>query len=182
MLVPIAYVTVLENVIIVITAYLLGFHFTSIFNIGTSEIGGLWSVISGLVVIEGRKADTFKSAKLRITGSCIGALVSGTYLYFFPFSVPGFALCIGVGGVICHLIRMPAHIKLTGITIAVVMIVSVITSDIDPVMNAALRFMESIIGALVAVTVAMAVSCAYGLKKVLAKEISEIRRYRNYLE
>ena len=77
---------------------------------------------------------------------------------------------------------MPAHIKLTEITIAVVMIVSVITSDIDPVMNAALRFMESIIGALVAVTVAMAVSYVYVLKKALAKEISEIRRYRNYLE
>ena len=119
---------------------------------------------------------------IRIKGSCIGALVSGTYLYFLPFSVPGFAFCIGVGGVICHLLRIPAHIKLTEITIAVVMIVSVITSDIDPVMNAALRFMESIIGALVAVTVAMAVSYVYVLKKALAKEISEIRRYRNYLE
>jgi uncharacterized membrane protein YccC len=93
--VPIAYITVMENiinVIIVSTAYLLGDYLTSIFNIGTSEIGGLWSVISGMVVIEGRKADTFKLAKLRITGSCIGALVSVTYLYFFPFSVPGFAL------------------------------------------------------------------------------------------
>ena len=50
-------------------------------------------------------------------------------------------------------------------------IVSVITSDIDPVMNVALRFIESIIGALVAVTVAMAVSYVYGLKKVLAKKI-----------
>jgi uncharacterized membrane protein YgaE (UPF0421/DUF939 family) len=83
--VPIAYITVMENIIIVSMAYLLGYYLTSIFNIGTSEIGGLWSVISGMVVIEGRKADTFKLAKLRITGSCIGALVSVTYLYFFPF-------------------------------------------------------------------------------------------------
>jgi hypothetical protein len=51
------------------------------------------------------------------------------------------------------------------------MIVFAIASDIDPVINAALRFMESIIGALVAVTVAMAVSYVYGLKKVLAKKI-----------
>ena len=176
--VPTSYITVVENVIIVISAYLLGYYFTSLFHIGTSEIGGLWSVISGLVVIEGRRVDTFKSAKLRIIGSCIGALVSGTYLYFFPFSVAGFALCIGIGGVICHLLRMPAHVKLTGITIAVVMIVSIITHDVDPVMNAALRFMESIIGALVAVSVATGVTFLYECKKVLIKEITEIRRYR----
>jgi small neutral amino acid transporter SnatA (MarC family) len=42
--VPIAYITVMENVInviIVSTAYLLGDYLTSIFNIGTSEIGGI---------------------------------------------------------------------------------------------------------------------------------------------
>ncbi len=50
-------------------------------------------------------------------------------------------------------------------------IVYVITSDIDPVMNAALRFKESMIGALVEVTVAMKVWYVYGLKKVLAKKI-----------
>ena len=177
--VPIAYIRVIENIIIAISAYLLGFYFTSLFHIGTSEIGGLWSVISGLVVIQGRSTETLKSAKLRIIGSCIGALVSGTYLYFFPFTVTGFAICIGVGAFICYLLRMPAHIKLTGITISVIMIVSIITHDIDPVMNAALRFMESIIGALVAVVVAMAVSRFYRLKRILIKEILEIRRYRN---
>ena len=175
---PTRYITVAENVVIAISAYIVGYYFTSLFDLGTSEIGGLWAVISGLVVIEGRRQDTLKSGKLRIIGSCIGAIVSGTYLYFLPFSVLGFAVCIGIGAFICYLLRMPAHIKLTGITISVIMIVSIIIHDVDPVMNAALRFIESIIGALVAISVATGVSLGYGLKKFLIKEIREIRRYR----
>lgn len=112
MSVPIGYTTVLENIIIAITAYLVGFYFTSLFHIGTSDIGALWSVISGLVVMQGKKAETLKSAKLRVIGSCIGAVVSGTYLYFLPFTVTGFPLCVGIGAFICYLLRMPAHIKL----------------------------------------------------------------------
>ncbi|MGB3730032.1 MAG: FUSC family protein [Thermodesulfobacteriota bacterium] len=175
---PTRYITVAENIVIAISAYILGYYFTSFFDIGTSEIGGLWAVISGLVVIEGTRQGTLKSAKLRLIGSCIGALVSGIYLYFLPFSVVGFAVCIGIGAFICYLLRMPSHVKLTGITISVIMIVSIIIHDADPVMNAGLRFMESIIGALVAVSVATCVSFGYGLKKLLSKKIREIRRYR----
>ncbi len=165
MLKPTVYNAVIENVVIAFAAYLLGFYFTSMFHIGTSEIGGLWSVISGLVVIEGRKPDTFKSAKLRAVGSSIGAVVSGVYLYFFPFTVIGFAACIGVGALICYLLRIPSHIKLTGITISVIMIVSIIAQDLAPFMNAALRFVESLIGTLVAVAVAIVTSYIYSLKR-----------------
>jgi len=161
MLKPTVYKTVIENIVIAIAAYLLGFYFTSMFHIGTSEIGGLWSVISGLVVIEGRRPDTFKSAKLRVVGSFIGAVVSGVYLYFFSFTVIGFAACIGVGALVCYLLRIPSHIKLTGITISVIMIVSIITQNLAPFMNAALRFAESVIGTLVAIAVAISASYIY---------------------
>ena len=45
------------------------------------------------------------------------------------------------------------HIKLTGVTISVVMLVSVVAGNQDPIENAALRFLESVIGAGVAVSV-----------------------------
>lgn len=95
-----------------------------------------------------------RSAKLRVIGSFIGALVSGTYLYFFPFTVLGFAACVGVGALICDLLKLPDHIKLTEVKISVIMIVSVTTNNLVPIENAVLRFAESVIGAVVAVTVA----------------------------
>ena len=45
------------------------------------------------------------------------------------------------------------------------MIVSVVNNDISPIMNAVLRFAESVIGALVAVAVALTGIYIYSLKK-----------------
>jgi uncharacterized membrane protein YccC len=108
---------------------------------------------------------TFKTTRMRIRASFIGCLVSGVYLYFFPLAVVGFAICIAIGVLLCHILRIQDHIRTTGITISVVMIVSVINHDISPIANAVLRFAESVIGALVAVAVALAGIYIYHLKK-----------------
>ena len=154
--------SITSNVIIAAAAYIAGYHFTELFQSHTSQIGGLWAVISGIIVYEDSRSKALTSAKLRVIGSFIGALISGVYLYFFPFTVVGYVVCIGVGALICHLLRLPDHIKLTGVTISVIMIVSLISYNADPVMNAALRFVESVIGTAVAVIVAYAVSAGWG--------------------
>jgi uncharacterized membrane protein YccC len=156
MTVPTPLSSVVSYVVIAIAGYLLGSHLTSLLHQPASEIGGLWSVISGVIVFEDARKKVLRSAKLRVIGTFIGALVSGVYLYFFPFTVIGFAACVGVGTFICHLVRLPDHIKLTVVTISVIMIVSFITNNSRPIENAALRFVESVIGALVALIVAYA--------------------------
>ena len=106
------------------------------------------------MVIEGKWAETWYLAKFRITGSFIGAAISGLYLYFFHFSAIGLAICIEAGVFVCHIIGIKKYIKLTGITIWVVTIISVLNKDIEPFMNAALSFGESAIGTAVSVIVA----------------------------
>jgi len=138
---------------IAVAGYFLGSSFTALFHDSSSAIGGFWSVISGVIVYDDIRTNVLHSAKLRSIGSLIGAVVSGAYLYFFAFSLPGFAACVGAGALICHLLRLPDHIKLTGVTISVVMMVSVTTGNHAPIENAALRFFESVIGAGVAVAV-----------------------------
>lgn len=156
---------VVENFIVAVIAYILGYYFTAMFHWGTAEIGGLWAVISGVFVMSDRESLTAKTARMRIRASFIGCLVGGVYLYFFPFEVVGFAVCIAIGVFLCHIFRIPDHIKTTSITIAVVMIVSVIVTDIGPVENAALRFAESVIGSLTALAVAIAGVYIFRLKK-----------------
>ena len=145
--------TVVNNFLIAVIAYVAGYHFTSLFHASSAEIGGLWSVISGVFVVEDRRFDTMWSARSRIVGSFIGVAISGGYLYFFPFDVFGFAACIALGVVVCKLFGVMKYLKLVGITISVVMIVSIVNKDIPPFMNAALRFGESIIGTVVAVII-----------------------------
>ena len=145
---------IINNFVIAVIAYVAGYEFTSLFHVNTAVIGGLWAVISGVVVIESKRADTWESGKFRVIGSFIGALISGLYLYYFSFSAIGFAFCIAAGVLVCHLLGLAKYMKLTSITISVVMIVSLVDKDLDPFLNAALRFAESVIGTAVAVTVA----------------------------
>lgn len=140
---------------VVAGAFLFGYNFTALFHEPTSLVGGLWAVISAIIVLEATNKETFSSAKNRIVGTLIGALVSGFYLFFFQFTIIGFLITIGVGVLLCLLLKLHASIKLTTITISVIVIVSAISKDLHPLTNAGLRFVESAIGTATAIIVAL---------------------------
>lgn len=146
--------TVVKNILVVTAAFLGGFYFTSLFHEPTSLVGGLWATISAIIVLEVSHHETFDSAINRLIGSFIGAVLSGIYLLFFPFSAIGFAATVGVGVLVCFIFKVPQAVKLTGITISVVIIVSTIAKDLHPFTNAGLRFVESAIGTGIAALVA----------------------------
>ena len=156
----------LQNIAIVVGAYLCGFYFTKMIHEPTSFVGGLWAVISGIIVIEATASDTIHSAKIRIIGTLIGAIISGIYLFFFPFSLLGYGACIAVGVLVCYIFKVQHSVKLTGITISVVLIISTIEKELHPIINAGLRFVESAIGTGIALTVAFA---AFYLNKTFTK-------------
>jgi len=145
---------IVKNIIVVLGAFLGGFYFTNMFHEPTSLVGGLWATISAIIVLEVSHYKTLSSAKLRLTGSFIGAVLSGIYMLLFPFSVIGFAATIGIGVLVCFLLKVPEAIKLTGITVSVIIIVSTISEELHPIKNAGLRFIESAIGAGIAELVA----------------------------
>ena len=145
---------IIKNIAVAAFAFTCGFYFTSLFHEPTSLIGGLWAVMAAIMVIEASHKETFTAAKKWIIGSLIGAAISGIFLLFFSFTILGFVITIGIGALICLLLGFPQSIKLTGITISAVVIVSAISKDLHPFANSGLRLSESIIGAGTAVLVA----------------------------
>lgn len=143
----------LENMVVSFLAFIVGVHFTSLFHEASSAIGGLWVVISGLVVLQSTRGETLSSAWLRVLGSLIGAIVSGAYLWVLPFSALGMAVCIGLTVLLCRLMGVPDHARLAGITVSVVMVASSLSPSLSPLLNAFLRFVESSIGTAMAVAV-----------------------------
>ncbi len=141
------------NVLLVTVAFLGGFYFTSMFHKPTSLIGGMWAAISAIIVIEATHKETLSSAMHRVLGTLVGSVVSGTYLILFQFSLFGFAATVGVGMLICYLFHIEKAIKLTTITIAVVLIVATVDNDLHPYINAGLRLTESAIGSGLAVLI-----------------------------
>jgi len=56
----------IQNALVSLAAYLVGYYFTASFHGRSSSIGGLWSLVSGIVVLQATSRDTWKSAVLRV--------------------------------------------------------------------------------------------------------------------
>ena len=135
-----------QSALVCLLAYLAGFYFTRAVGGAPSLIGALWATISGLVVLQATRRETVNTAWLRVLGTLIGSLISAAYLFLLPFSPLGMAVSVGVTVLLCHAFRVPDHSRLASITVAVIMVISLIHPRINPLVNAGLRFAESCIG------------------------------------
>lgn len=135
-----------EGVLITLLAYYLGSRFTAIFHGPSAEVGGVWSVISGLVVLQSTIRETLKSSLLRSIGTFIGALIAGLYLTLFGFSMVGMALCAGLTLAICYLVDIFEYARLAAATVVIIAALSQSSPGVPPLLNAFLRFVESSIG------------------------------------
>jgi uncharacterized membrane protein YgaE (UPF0421/DUF939 family) len=78
-------------------------------------------------------------------------MLSGFYLYLFPFSPVGMAVSVGLTVLLCQMVEVPDHGRLAAITVALVMVISSGNPELPPFASAALRFIESVSGAGIAV-------------------------------
>ncbi len=131
-------------------AYWLGFRFTALFLGYLPKIGGLWSSISAVVVIQESLKDTRSSALLRLFATAIGALVSAIYLSLWEYHEIGMALTILASSLICTAFKAIGWMRLSAITVLVVMVTASLNPALNSELNALLRFIESCIGAVVA--------------------------------
>jgi uncharacterized membrane protein YccC len=141
----------IQIALVSLASYLCAFYFTSLFHRPSAEMGGLWALISGIVVLQSTWRSTLSSAWLRVLGTLIGSIISAVYLSLLPFNPFGMAACIFVTVLICHAAGIPDHARLAALTVALIMVVSSIDSTVSPITNAALRFSESCLGTAMAV-------------------------------
>ena len=141
----------IQIALVALLAYWLGFHFTALFPGYFPKIGGIWSAISAVIVVQVSKKDTTDSARLRLIGTALGAAISALYLSLFPFHAVGMGASIFFSSLICTSLNMKSWMRLSAITVLVVMVTASLNPALNPAMNALLRFCESCIGSAVAV-------------------------------
>jgi len=144
-----------ENTLVCLFGYLGGYYVTALFYAPSAALGGLWALISGIVVLQATRRETWASAWLRVLGTFIGAIISAIYLFLLPFSPLGMAVTVGVTVLLCQFIGIPDHARLVALTVAVIMVISSLHPEYHPFLNALLRFMESAIGTVLAVVVVL---------------------------
>jgi uncharacterized membrane protein YccC len=160
-------VVALRTAIVCFAAYVAGAAFTSLFHAGSPMLGGVWSVVSGIVVLQATLEDTRGSAILRVLGTLIGATLAAVYLAFFRFDPVGMAVCVGLTVLLCQVCGVPDHARLAAVTVVIVLAVSVAYPDVPPALNALLRFLESCIGAAIAT---LAIFLSPGARRLRSEE------------
>lgn|GEM_PF-1896049 len=131
-----------------------GGYYLNIPLMGTpSYIGGLWAMISTLVVLQPTRKDAWQTALLRVMGTLIGAIAAALYLNFLPFHPVGMCALIALTVLICGGFGVPNYARLSCLTISIIMITSVVDPSISANMNAILRFLEAVIGTFIAVVI-----------------------------
>ncbi len=156
----------LEGALITLLSFYLGARFTAVFHGASAQLGGLWSVISGLVVLQSTIHETLKSSVLRMIGTFIGALICALYLWLFGFSLLGMALCAGLTLAVCYLLDIFEYARLAAATVVVIAVVSSRSPEISPFLNAFLRFAEAAIG------VGICIVCVYALRLLLRPRVT----------
>ena len=151
MIIRIATSSATQIALVSLGSYLCGFYFSSLFHRPSAGMGGLWALISGIVVLQSTWRGTLSSAWLRVLGTLIGSIISAAYLSFLPFNPFGMAACIFATVLVCHALGIPGHAQLAAITVALIMVISSMDPTVSPITSAALRFSESCLGTAMAV-------------------------------
>lgn len=140
----------LQLALVVVLAYLIGERFTALFHGASASIGALWCAITGITVLHATRQETWLEGIQQMLGALIGAIISGIYLSFLPFSPVGMAISVAITVLVCQVIGFAHSSKLAATSVVMIMVISYTNPDLNPVLNAALRFCEACIGAAIA--------------------------------
>lgn len=144
-------------------AFLIGLHLVRHLEGPGAIIGAVWSAIAGLVVLQTGRADILRFSALQAVGTFIGSLISGLYLLFLPPNVWALALCTCLTTLACYVLRIADQARLASAAAVVIMGVSILSKAHSPIINAGLRFVESLIGLGLAVVVSFLFAAVYRL-------------------
>lgn len=163
-----AFIRAIEGGIVGPVAFLIGQHLVRHVEGPGAIIGAVWSAIAGLVVLQTGRSDILRFSALQAVGTFIGALISGAYLLILPPSVWGLAFCTFLTSIACYAMRISDQARLASAAAVVIMGVSILSKVHSPLINAELRFVESLIGLALAVAVSISFSAIAHILRRLA--------------
>ncbi len=137
----------MQSALVAWVCIVAGKSFTGMIHADSAGIGAIWATITGIVVLQATPHETSRQAALRLLGTLIGAAIGAAYLYGFPVNAVGAALAVGATVLVCQFAGVPDNGRLAAITVIIVFAVSVAAPGSSPLLNGALRFGESCIGA-----------------------------------
>ena len=145
--------TALEASIGSLLSFLLGAWISTHLHAGSPLIGGLWAMISAVIIEHVHYQEMLKNARIRILGTFIGILISLACFSILGYSYGSFFICMLLSVILCAALKLTVY-RLACITIAIIFAISQVGGYVSPWVNASTRFLESLVGISVALVLA----------------------------
>lgn len=127
--------------------YLTGMYATGSFHSASRWMGAMLSCTSLITVLQMPSyKESVGPSLMRVLGTFLGALLAYVYLKMLPFSVVGMLLTVFVLEMLCMILDIYNKGRIATITLVIIMLVSQMSPDSDPLVNCSLRFFESAVG------------------------------------
>ena len=133
----------------ILLAFTLGSICTHLFQDTSHYMGGMLAAISAIIIFGDK--DIHESLAVgwkRIIASLIGAFIGYIYFLFFDFSIWGMMVCIFLITLVTLLCSLKGYARIATIVL-IWMFVKSTASDVTPLTNGLMRFLESTLGVLV---------------------------------
>jgi uncharacterized membrane protein YgaE (UPF0421/DUF939 family) len=145
----------LKTALITVLCFYAGSYLSTLYHFPTPALGGLWCVISGIIVLQVFVAESFKAAWLRIIGSLIGAITSLIFSLFTSYSIISLGACVFCTVMIASAFKIKETFRLASLTVVIIFIVGMTDPTVPILLNAFSRFLESVTGAIIAIAMTM---------------------------
>ncbi len=142
--------TALEASVTALIGFLLGAWISHYLHAGSPLIGGLWAMISAVIIGHVNYREMLNNAKNRVLGTLIGVLISWIVFSFMGYHDESFFIGMLLSVMICAFFKLSLY-RLSCITVAIIFAVSQVGGIyISPWVNASSRFLESCVGVAIA--------------------------------
>ena len=139
--------------LVTVLCYYAGFYISTLYHFAMPELGGLWCAISGVVVLQVFINESLQAAWLRILGSFVGAATSYVFSLFATYSIPLLGMCVFTTVMLTSALKIKETFRLASLTAAIIIIIGISNPAVPPLENAVSRFIESAIGAIIAIMI-----------------------------
>lgn len=142
-------------------------------------ISSLWCVLTTLLVLQAHLGATYKAAWIRLLGLIIGTVLGALLATYFGADELTLAISIAGTIIICALLNLQEAYRIAISTVAVIMVLLPMNTDITPWQFSLYRFIDSCLGIIVAVFVAHVVfpfKTRYKLRLSLAEAMRDMGR------
>ena len=145
--------TALEASVGSLISFLLGAWISTYLHAGSPLIGGLWAMISAVIIEHVNYKEMLKNAGIRITGTFIGIVISWIGFSIMGYHYSSLFVCMFTSVVVCAAFKLTVY-RLCCITSAIIFAVSQVGGYVSPGVNCTARFFESLTGVIVALILA----------------------------